>query len=142
MALETLVENTATFSMGKMAQGEQKSGYIVGVSYDKSEKYGNMQANLIVMNAETGAKEKWFTTGQAKYFAEDLAAATGVISAETKKPENIEKAKKALNRFVVFTRGGDRPNKRGQNIREFTIQVDTEKTYSPEAKKSIDDITF
>lgn len=129
MGFEKISNQSEGFLLNSLEPGQHKDFYIEGVVKDVNKQYGTDTVNFTGYDPETGNPIKILTGGTAKYDAQNIAAAQGILQA--KDPRHLEDGKekmKILGYLCRFTRVSSYTQKKGgKEVKTFNIERDTDK---------------
>lgn len=114
--------------LGVLKEGEHVECYVTGAVMQKN-KFGNDQWHFKVKTID-GRDSILKTAGNAKYKAQNLASAIGLIPSEEKFKAAEDQMKAVLGYLCRFTMENKYKNKTGQEVRNYSIAMDKNKPVS------------
>ena len=131
MSFESHSGNNDIFASGLEDTGQSVIGYLKTVEFQKS-KFGKDQPVMILINKDSGDKQRVVTAGSLIYTALNIAIGMKILpyvkEDHEKNLDNIKKDKALFGKLIRITHAGRFKNKAGQAVHKFKVDVDQSKT--------------
>lgn len=108
--------------LGTLKEGESIDCFVTG-AVQQMNKFNSNQWHFKVKTKD-GRDSILKTAGNAKYKAQNLASAMGLIPSEVKFKDAEDKMKACLGYLCRFTNENTYNNTKGQQVRNYSIAVD------------------